>query len=198
MKTQYTTHERKTQTWVLKPGLILESYPKLQPLQFRYKIYTFQDTSRQSKLKEATKWVFSLSRPHQASKQVGLRVKAINMMLTRYSCFPRFSPAAEEQILLYHAFQNWSQSMWHEIRFVFLVYILNNHEDVQHNCFASSVNEIRIFAHESPMQTDCYLQSTTNPLNPCLEQFFRGNREHIPYFRTDYEWKFSENSPKNV
>ena len=44
----------KTQTWVLKPGLILESYLKLQPRQFRYKIYTFQDTSRQLTLKEAT------------------------------------------------------------------------------------------------------------------------------------------------
>ena len=44
------------------------------------------------------------------------------------------------------------------------------------------------------MQTDCYLQSTTNPLNPQLKQFFRGNSEHIPYFTTDYEW----NSPKNV
>ena len=37
-------------------------------------------------------------------------------------------------------------------------------------------------AHESTMQTYCYLQSTTNPLNPRLEQFFRGNSEHIPYF----------------
>ena len=27
-------------------GLILESYLKLQPRQFRYKIYKFQDTSR--------------------------------------------------------------------------------------------------------------------------------------------------------
>ena len=66
------------------------------------------------------------------------------------------------------------------------------------NCFSSAINEIRNShmnqGHESMMQTDCYLQSTTNPLNPRLEQFFRGNSEHKPYLRADYEW----NSLKNV
>ena len=34
--------------------IILKSYLKLQSRQFRYKIYTFQDASRQSTLKKAT------------------------------------------------------------------------------------------------------------------------------------------------
>ena len=42
---------------------------------------------------------------------LSLQVKADMMLWIRYSSFPLFSPAAEKQILLYHAFQNRIQSM---------------------------------------------------------------------------------------
>ena len=38
------------------------------------------------------------------------------------------------------------------------------------------------------MQTDCYLQSTTNPLKPRQEQFLRGNSKHIANFRHNRLW----------
>ena len=68
------------------------------------------------------------------------------------------------------------------------------HKDVQQNkLFLQFDKRDQKLAYESTMfRTDCYLQFTTNPLNPRLEQFFRGNSEHMAYFRTDYEWKFSE------
>ena len=62
------------------------------------------------------------------------------------------------------------------------------------NCFSSSINEIR----NSHMNPRCKLISTSNPLNPRLEQFFRGNSEHIAYFSHISEPIMSENSPKNI
>ena len=61
-------------------------------------------------------------------------------------------------------------------------------------CIPSSINEIRN-SHMNPRQmTSCYLQSTTNPLNPQLEQFFQETASiyHIS------EPIMSEDSPKNV
>ena len=51
------------------------------------------------------------SLPSVASLQTSLQVKADMMLWIRHSSFPLFSLAAEEQILLYHAFQNQIQSM---------------------------------------------------------------------------------------
>ena len=104
------------------------------------------------------------------------------MMSIRYSSFPLHSHPP-----LYHTFQNCIQSIWHEIRFVALVYILSNlvsefHEDKRD----------QKFAHEPAMQTD----KSINQPNQSTESVVRT----IPTVSTYHisEPIMSENSPKTL